>query len=583
MAAGEGLSAFISYRRRDVYDPVSSTAETDKEAVRALAEKIRSILEGLGFEEVFLDTDTMQFGDHYEAKIHSAIKNCDLFVPLIGRAWLEICEQRAVNGEDDFVLREIHAAVRYEKEIVPILVAGARMPEPSDLPEEIRTLHFKHALSISPEDTNESVSRLLSNKVESLSARQRLGRRWTYGYALLALAIYYFAAFEPNRVGLDEYGADAWIGMATRWSGLFVWPLVFLPFALVALYRPMQILIEGVMNATRLSDVLSNLTPLIFGCIIAGLGLSLEIYSPEQVPWTVHPVFAMESGALDCGPSRVGSYANAELKAVVAYGSGGDLQSRQEAPFWLTNKCWPNALFYLTDERLVISDAYRRERPKVHQAFMRVLNTKHLEQNGVPYSRTFWAYLVSFSILALLGAVGAAMAAFFVVASIRGRDQYVEYRLPSEDAYLSLTYAFVSLMFWVPFRMVTNYTKKRYYCADVEACALDPSVFLTDFVIGSIFFIGYACMAIGLIVKHRRVALGLLSAVSVSAIVALSYLVYTYGDRISALAGDWRLYVAVSIPSIMLLLLLGYQFHPAIVRFNDFKKEFRGRLGGRWR
>lgn len=185
----------------------------------------------------------------------------------------------------------------------------------------------------------------------------------------------------------------------------------------------------------------------------------------------------------------------------------------------------------------------------------------------------FAPYVVSFAILIWLAATGVIMAVFFMAVQIRRPRDDAILRIPSEDAYMCLTYAFVTLMIWVPFRMVTVYTKGLYSCADLGQCGVDVTLYLNDLVLGAMLLIGFFFLSVGLLGKYRRLALTALGVGSIVAITALAYLVFRYHEHVAVLSRHWQFYVGFSIPLITVLLALWYQFSPAVVRFNDFRQD----------
>jgi hypothetical protein len=88
-----------------------------------------------------------------------------------------------------------------------------------------------------------------------------------------------------KRCGLERVERDPRLGISTSWSGLLIRPIFALPFALLALYRPLTVLIEASINVARFTDRLTYLTPLLAGSLISVLGLTLEIKG--EVPWTI--------------------------------------------------------------------------------------------------------------------------------------------------------------------------------------------------------------------------------------------------------------------------------------------------------
>src|SRR5215471_2776550 len=81
------------------------------------------------------------------------------------------------------------------------------------------------------------------------------------------------------------------------------------------------------------------------------------------------------------------------LRLVTSYDSGGALAAQYPNVFWLRDRCWPNAFFYLTIPASAgaLDNAYKAERPGIARAFDALLNSAQ-----VPYSRLFPSYVVSF-------------------------------------------------------------------------------------------------------------------------------------------------------------------------------------------
>lgn len=534
----------------------------------------------MGLERVFLDTSDIRSGNDYETLIHRELAGCDLFIPVIGLKWEELLRLKRDSGENDIMAREIRAAITFEKPIVPLLVDGAAMPASTALPAAIRELHFKNAISASSTDPPERLRELFRPPLNTLSASYKLGTGWTATYITASLLAYFFCAVLPHLVGWSEYGGASWRGMATTWSGFFIWPIFFLPFALVALNRPIRLLVEAILNAERLRQAGTYALPFLVGIVISALAMAIEINTEHQVPWTVHPVFDPARGAPHCNSPRPGtSYTAQQLVGVVTYDTDRRLEQSLMAeggrvPFWLRNKCWPGAFHYLTSRAVASNPVYLAERQQIQRRFVALLLSEDMDVNRVRLSDTFVAYVISFGILILLGALGVAMAVFFVTVQIRRASDDEVLKLPSEDGYLCLTYAFVSLMLWVPFRMITVYNKSLYYCSDLGAgCGLEVSHYLNDLVIGAVFLLGFVYLTAGLLFRYRRLLLAGLGAIAFLTISGLAVIVIGYAEHIAPLADMWQFYVGIAIPAIFILMALWFQFDPAVVRFNDFKRE----------
>jgi hypothetical protein len=147
--AGSGR-IFISYRREETSYPAAWLYDR-------LADRF-------GGGQVFKDVDSIQLGDDFVEVIHRAVGSCDVLLALIGDQWLTVTDQhgrRRLDNPDDFVRLEIEAALTRNVRVIPILVEGAPMPRPEELPESLRRLVRRQALQLSPERFEFDTNRLL--------------------------------------------------------------------------------------------------------------------------------------------------------------------------------------------------------------------------------------------------------------------------------------------------------------------------------------------------------------------------------------------------------------------------------------
>jgi hypothetical protein len=141
---------FISYRRDD------STG---------YAGRLHESLERrLGAGEVFRDVDALQPGQDFVDAIADRLRACRACLVLIGRDWLNATEasgRRRLDQDGDYVRLEIAAALaRSDVVVIPVLVEGAAMPAAEALPESIRALARRHAVSLRDEAWDADVDRL---------------------------------------------------------------------------------------------------------------------------------------------------------------------------------------------------------------------------------------------------------------------------------------------------------------------------------------------------------------------------------------------------------------------------------------
>jgi hypothetical protein len=483
------FKAFISYRRHDAYIPLKEGGVLDY----AFIEGLRSALKSVGFDDVFVDTGNIKVGENYESKIYRAVSESDLIVAVVGNKWLDILREKAASGERDTLLREIRAGLRQEKEIIPLLVDGVAMPAEGDLPQEIKPFHYENGLAVKSTDAPETIATALADKARQVTEARKLDSRWVTVYRIIAAIAYVCCAILPLIVGWLEFGLDSWLGMAAIWSGLFFWPAMFLLFALVALRRPILVLVDTAVNS-RGWDRLTYLSPLLFGALLAVVATALEL-SGDETPWSVYPALPGCSQA-----------AASELRPLSAYDQSNAL--KEDSPYlnrvWLTQKCWPDVFYYLTVPLLrgTPPAAYLVDRKAVARTFNMVMR----RDIKVAHSWTFLAYLVSFLIFMLFGCTGIVMSIFYAMVQIRRPDDDSVLRLPSENAFLCLTYTLVTVMIWIPFRINTDYFKYLYSCDSYPNCDVDLKLYLTDAAMAAMLLLCYLFLTVGLIGKFGRMA-----------------------------------------------------------------------------
>jgi hypothetical protein len=140
---------FISYRRE----------ETAWQAVLLFDR----LADRYGRGQIFKDIDSIQLGDDFVEVITAAVGSCDVLLALIGEQWLTITNEHGrarLEDPDDFVRLEIEAALTRNVRVIPILVAGARMPRPDQLPPSLAKLVRRQALELSPSHFESDTNRL---------------------------------------------------------------------------------------------------------------------------------------------------------------------------------------------------------------------------------------------------------------------------------------------------------------------------------------------------------------------------------------------------------------------------------------
>lgn len=130
---------FISYRRGDstlhasrLYDSLSRT---------------------IGRERLFLDVESIPLGVDFRNYVRGAIETADVMLVVIGPDWL--------RPPTNYLRLEIGEALHQNKRIIPVLVGGATMPSPPELPSGLEDLSYINAIELSERRWDADMVRLI--------------------------------------------------------------------------------------------------------------------------------------------------------------------------------------------------------------------------------------------------------------------------------------------------------------------------------------------------------------------------------------------------------------------------------------
>ena len=135
-------SVFISYRRED------SGAWADR-----IRNRLRSML---GSHRVVLDIDDVAHGRNFASALAERVNESDAVVVIIGKNW----HTKTLADPNDRVRIEIEAALNRKIRVIPVLVDGASMPQPGDLPESLKALTHMRPIDLSSEHFDTDTERL---------------------------------------------------------------------------------------------------------------------------------------------------------------------------------------------------------------------------------------------------------------------------------------------------------------------------------------------------------------------------------------------------------------------------------------
>lgn len=167
-----------------------------------------SLSDYFGRDRVFRDVTDIAYGADFERVIDERIGESGAVVVLIGHNWGSVTNEhgeRRLDDPNDYVSREIAAALESDVAVVPVLIGEASMPRKEELPEKLIELTRRNALKITDERWEVDVNRLakvLAIDVPGSAAQRKLDLLRSAALLLLfaasALATFVFctAAFE---------------------------------------------------------------------------------------------------------------------------------------------------------------------------------------------------------------------------------------------------------------------------------------------------------------------------------------------------------------------------------------------------
>lgn len=130
---------FISYRRGPYTDSAARIAD--------------HLVAAFGKGKVFIDSDSIPSAANFEAVIGRALARSSIFLAVISPDWVgrqaEMPEDKGRLSEDeDYVRLECETALSLKIPIIPVLVGGAEMPCPDDLPSSLTELTKRNAVYV---------------------------------------------------------------------------------------------------------------------------------------------------------------------------------------------------------------------------------------------------------------------------------------------------------------------------------------------------------------------------------------------------------------------------------------------------
>ena len=127
-----------------------------------------------GNDAVFMDIDSIPFGEDFREHIDTAVGQCDVVLAVIGPRWSGKSDaSRRIDDPRDFVRIEIESALKRDIPVIPILIDRTSMPTEADLPPSLAGLTYRNAIDVDQgRDFHPHVDRLIRG-IELLTSSGR--------------------------------------------------------------------------------------------------------------------------------------------------------------------------------------------------------------------------------------------------------------------------------------------------------------------------------------------------------------------------------------------------------------------------
>jgi cellulose biosynthesis protein BcsQ len=133
----EPAHVFISYRRDDSHGMAGRLFD--------------DLVQRLGSDRVFMDIDSIAPGENYVETLSRQVAAANIVLAVMGPDWLGSRDsegRRRLDNPSDLVRTELALALERGLRVIPVLVNGAEMPAPDELPDALRPLVRLQAVAL---------------------------------------------------------------------------------------------------------------------------------------------------------------------------------------------------------------------------------------------------------------------------------------------------------------------------------------------------------------------------------------------------------------------------------------------------
>ena len=214
------MKIFISYRRADS---------------KYVVDRIRDrLIDAYGDDAIFRDIESIPLGQNFSDVLKETTTTCDVMLVAIGPQWAGITDthgNKRLFDPNDYTRLEVEAGLTNKKiPVIPILVMNATMPSAEEIPESLKDLLFRNAISIRNDpDFTPDMQRLIEgiNKqvpsAEKLYSRSRKERKPMDPVTLAAAATALLTPFLSKVADktLDKIADQVPEKVGAVWNGIW--------------------------------------------------------------------------------------------------------------------------------------------------------------------------------------------------------------------------------------------------------------------------------------------------------------------------------------------------------------------------
>ena len=198
-----------------------------------------------------MDVDGIEPGADFVKALDDQVARCSAFIAVIGPGWTDLKNaegQRRLDQPNDHVRIEIESALKRDIRVIPVLVDGASMPTDKELPDSIKPLSRRQAITLShhrfgpevdelaralqralgliPKSTRETPTPSLADHLFSFEGRISRKSYWLSSLSLVVVTFLVMGvlAFVLGKDTLEPQGTNRLLNIYNVATLPFYWP-----------------------------------------------------------------------------------------------------------------------------------------------------------------------------------------------------------------------------------------------------------------------------------------------------------------------------------------------------------------------